>query len=186
MTDLDSQIKANQPDEILDWVNEQDEIIGEVNRKLANSDPKYIHREVGILLLDSQNRILWQKRSAYKAVNPNMWSITAGHVVQGQNPDQVAHQELKEELGFNVPLQFVKKELQYYPHETHFMYYYIGRYNQQVIQVEPAEVSETRFLNWQELQALEAEGQTVNHHHFPICQQLWQGELDLAEGNYEK
>lgn len=62
---------------------------------------------------------------------------------------------------------------------SHFMYYYVGEYDQQVIQVEPAEVSEVRFLNWSELQVLEKEGQSVNHHHFPICQQIWNGEIDL-------
>ena len=41
--------KANFPDEILDLVDKNDKIIGEIVRAEANSDPKLFHREVGVL-----------------------------------------------------------------------------------------------------------------------------------------
>lgn len=70
--------KANSPDELLDQVNDQDEVIGIVARPIANSDPKYTHREISVLLFDDQMRVVIQKRSPYKTVHPNMWSLLAG------------------------------------------------------------------------------------------------------------
>jgi isopentenyldiphosphate isomerase len=144
---MDKKYQANKPDEMLDWVDENDEVIGEIIRHKANAEPKYIHREVGILLADDQKRILLQKRSKLKTVKPSFWSIgCAGHVTKGENPDLVAHQELKEELGFDTELTFIGKRLRRLEKETHFMYYYLGFYEGQDFILEPTEVDSIKFF----------------------------------------
>jgi len=165
---------ANKPNELLDLVNENDEIVGEVLRKDANSDPVLTHREVAVVIINSNNEVLLQKRSKYKTVNPLMWSMTAGHVVKGEDILKTAHTELQEELGFDTPLVFIKKELHKYPWETHFMYYYLGIYNNEKIILEPAEVEKVLFVNDAKLKEF-LSSSSVNEKHLPTLNQLWSG-----------
>ena len=165
---------ANKPEEILDLVNKKDEIVGEVVRKIANSDPKFTHREVGVIIIDNENKILLQKRSKYKKVFPGMWSITAGHILKGYSPDDTSHLELEEELGFDTKLIFLDKEFHSYNHETHFMYYYLGKYNKEEIKLELAEVEQVGFYSQQELNDLiNNEEESFNKIHLPIIKKIF-------------
>jgi 8-oxo-dGTP pyrophosphatase MutT (NUDIX family) len=47
-------------------------------------------------------------------------------VPAGVAPDQAAHQELREELGFDTELVFVERRLVRQPNETYFAYVYDG------------------------------------------------------------
>ncbi|MCB9813447.1 MAG: NUDIX domain-containing protein [Pseudomonadales bacterium] len=164
---------ANKPEEILDLVDENDEIIGEVVRKKANSSPNLIHREISVIIIDKNNKILLQKRSKYKTVNPNMWSLTAGHVLKGDDLLETAHRELEEELGFDTSLIFINKKLQKYVWETHFMYYYLGIYDDEVINFESTEVSETKFFSQAELKEFIKNDGLVNLKHIKILDECW-------------
>lgn len=165
--------KANNPEEILDLVNEKNEVIGEVLRKVANSNPKLIHMEVAILIYDKKGRVLLQKRSKFKSINPGMWSVVAGHVTKGEDLLETAHKELQEEIGFDVKLDFVKKELQKYDWETHFMNYFLGQYSGEKITLELAEVEEARFFSKDELKKFINSGESVNLKHLGVLNEIW-------------
>lgn len=169
--------KANSPEEILDLVDKNDQIIGEVVRKEANADPSLLHREVGIVIVDTEQRILLQKRSAYKTVNPQMWSICAGHIEKGGDPETTAHRELLEEYGFDTQLTFLQKELHSYPHETHFAYLYVGKYTDQAIQVEPAEIEMVKFVSKEQLDSMIKAGEKINDHYFKAFEKIWENKI---------
>jgi len=173
---LDLVKQAENQTEILDLVDEQDRVLGQVVRAEAHQDPKLIHREIGIILVNSQKQIMLQKRSQYKTVNPSTWSITAGHVPAGQDPSQVAHQELAEELGFDTELIFLVKRLNTYSWESHFMYYYLGLYNEEPISLSEAEVEKVQLFSQDELAKLVASSEKVNPTHLPLFENFWQGE----------
>lgn len=174
---MNQEEKANKPEEILDLVNEDDQIIGEVIRKNANSNPKLIHREIAVIVVDDKNRILLQKRSEYKTVNPGMWSVTAGHVLKGEDLFVTAHSELQEELGFDTELVFIKKVLHKYKWETHFMSYFLGSYNGEKIKIETSQASEIRFFAKKELEDFIKKGGNVNLKHLEIFNSYWLGEF---------
>jgi isopentenyl-diphosphate delta-isomerase len=151
-------------DELLDLVNEKDEIIGEIWKNEANQNPKLIHREVAVIIYDNQYRVLFQKRSKLKKVNPGVWAETvAGHVGKGEDPLAAAHRELKEEVGFDTKLNFFEKTLAKPKNETHFTYWYIGRFPQDTkISLQKEEVEKTLFLSPEELQKLIESGEVYN------------------------
>jgi len=127
--------------EMLDLVNEKDEVVGEVEKEVANSDPKLIHREVSVYIFDSQNRLLMGQRSLKKKVYPGIWGENAaGHVDRVELPEIAAHRELNEEIGFDTELKFLKKSLTIFSNETHFTYYYIGKYEGQEINFQKEEI----------------------------------------------
>lgn len=96
----------DQPEEILDIVNEKDEVIGTEKKEIANKNPQLIHREVGVIIFDLDNKILLQKRSPKKSTNPGRWTVSsAGHVTSGETYEEAAYRELLEELGFDTKLR---------------------------------------------------------------------------------
>jgi len=142
-------------DELLDLVNEKDEVIGEIWRSGTVGHPEYIFREVGILIYDKENRLLLQRRSFNKKSYPGYWIISAGgHVHKGQLPEDEAHKELKEEMGFDVPLKLEFKILMSYPGNRSIAYGYIGIYNRDKIIIQKEEVEEARFFTKEEFEEL--------------------------------
>jgi len=140
-------------DELLDLVNNKDEVIGEVWISEANTNPKLIHREVAIIVYDTKNRVLFQKRSHLKRLHPGLWTTTAaGHVGKGEDPLESAHRELIEEVGFDTKLKFFDKTLAHLPNETHFTYWYTGKFPTGAkIVLQEREVEDTKFMSAEEL-----------------------------------
>lgn len=150
--------RTNTPEELLDRVDEKDLVIGRVTKAEANSNAEIIHREVRVVLYDSEGKILIQKRSPKKKVYPGIWAESCqGHVPCGMDYEEAAHKELREELGFDTPLQYLGKTLIRYPNERHFAAWFIGKYQGEQISPEPEEVADFRFVSRKELLSLEKE-----------------------------
>lgn len=172
--------KANSPEELLDLVDENDTIIGTINREIANKDPKLTHREISVLLFDINKKTVIQKRSKYKSVHPNMWSLLAGHIPAGADPEETAYSELKEEFGLTgITLNFLTKKLVVYPHESHFMYYFYGKYSGEKIDFDESEVSEVKVVSETELAEMINSGESVNTKYLPILEKIWDGEYKV-------
>jgi len=177
MTNKDINTKANNPEELLDLVDENDNIIGEVIRHEANSDPSLIHREIGVIVVNKENKILLEKRSMYKKVGPGVWSIPAGHVEKGDDLLETAHRELVEEIGFDLDIEYLDKKLRRYPNETHFMNYYVGFCSDELyknnLKIEPAEVEKVDFFSREDVDKMIKNGEKVNKNHFDIFESVW-------------
>jgi len=106
-------------DELFIVVDRNDNILGYKTRWECHHDPSRIHRAVGVVIFDDVGRVLLQKRSMTKDMEPGLWSISsAGHVTKGQTDEEAARRELKEELGIDAPLTFWKKFISEEPDET--------------------------------------------------------------------
>ncbi len=96
--------------EYLDVVDESDQVISQaaytdIYRKLLT------HRIVHILIFNDKGEMAIQKRSKYKSFMPNAWSTAVGgHVRSGETYEQAALREFREELGLEVPIQFLYKD----------------------------------------------------------------------------
>lgn len=143
--------------EALVRVNSDDQVIGTIDRATAHRKREYIHREIGVIILRTNNKILFQQRALSKEILPGWWSTgCAGHVQESMSPRQTAREELKEELGLKVDpdldLEFLGKE--YIEHqdemrdEAHFKYWYVLRVGAEFeVQLNPEEVAVVRFLD---------------------------------------
>ncbi len=119
-------LMAERPEEILDLVDADDRVIGTVRKVETDRDPSLIHREVAVLV-HRDGELLWQLRSARKAVMALTWDVAcAGHVTAGEDPRAAAHRELREELGFDLDLSDVERRLVRARNETYFAYVYAG------------------------------------------------------------
>ncbi|MBI2464519.1 NUDIX domain-containing protein [Candidatus Shapirobacteria bacterium] len=161
-------------DELLDLVNEKDEVIGEVLKSKANSDPKLIHREILVYIFDDENRMLMQQRSFNKKVYPGVWAEScAGHVGKGEDPENAAHRELVEELGFDTKLFFFVKRILRYSNETHISYCYLGVYSGQEIKFQKEEVEGVRFTREDEVDGLYLEKDKIIVEEIGWMKKVW-------------
>jgi 16S rRNA (adenine1518-N6/adenine1519-N6)-dimethyltransferase len=93
------------PDEIFDIVNDRDEVIGQLPRRIVHRDG-HKHRAVHVLVFDSRGRIFLQKRSMTKDTFPGVWDSSAsGHLGSGEDYAGGAERELREELGWSAPVR---------------------------------------------------------------------------------
>lgn len=89
----------NTDHELLYLVDEHDQVLGSCRRGDAHRQGLR-HRAVHILVMDPAGRVLLQKRSLHKDINPGLWDTSAaGHVDFGESYRDCAVRELGEELG---------------------------------------------------------------------------------------
>lgn len=171
---------ANTPDEIVDVVDESDQVIGQATKGEVNSNPKLIHREVGILICDDQGRVLLQQRSHMKKQFPLWWIISAaGHVPTGMTVEESAHKELKEELGFDTQLVQYEKMLCEYDEETFFASAYLGKIPNSVeINFDKEEIEQVKFVNEEELNAMIAADEKIEEYSLIDFRRFFRGEFD--------
>ena len=93
------------PNEQFPVVDENDEVQGYAARAKVHGN-NLRHRAVHILIFNPAGEVYLQQRSRRKDRHPLKWdSSAAGHVTAGENYDETARRELKEELGVEVPLE---------------------------------------------------------------------------------
>lgn len=95
------------PDEWLDVVDQNDNVIGKASRKEVH-EKSLLHRAVHIMAFNDAGKLFLQKRSPAKDENPGLWDTSAaGHVGAGESYLTTAHRELEEELGIKADLEFL-------------------------------------------------------------------------------
>jgi len=95
-------------DEFFDVFDADGNYVGVFPRRECHGNPALIHRSVHVVILDSSGqKILLQKRSARKDIQPGKWdTAVGGHVDAGESVENAAVRELSEELGISGDLQF--------------------------------------------------------------------------------
>jgi isopentenyl-diphosphate delta-isomerase type 1 len=95
--------------ELFDIVDDQDRVIGQAPRSQCHGNPSLIHRVAHVLVFNSQDQLLLQKRSMVKDVQPGRWDTSVGgHLEPGESYLEAAYREMNEELGIKgVPLTYL-------------------------------------------------------------------------------
>ena len=90
-------------DELIDWVDEHDRVIGQVTRARMRAE-NLLHRCIAVMCLDSRGRVYVHRRTASKDVYPSLHDAFVGGVVgAGESYDDAARREIGEELGIVGP-----------------------------------------------------------------------------------
>lgn len=94
-------------DEYFDIIDDAtNEVIGRATRRECHSDPSLVHRAVRVVIFDTAGRILLQKRSMNKDIQPGKWdTAVGGHLDSGEDYLDAAKREMREELGITDELQ---------------------------------------------------------------------------------
>jgi isopentenyldiphosphate isomerase len=113
-------------EEFLDVVTEEGEVIKTLPRSRIHGDPSLLHKVVHVLVFNSHDELLLQKRSMSKDVAPGKWDTSVGgHVNAGETIEDAVMREMEEELGINegVP-EYLYSYIHSNPFETELVYTY--------------------------------------------------------------
>jgi len=115
-------------------VNDNDEIIG-YEDKLIVHQKGLKHRAFSIVVFDNKNNILIHQRAKDKYHSADLWTNTCcSHLSEYENMETIIHSRLKEEMGFDCQLNFLKK-FEYYIEfengliENEIDHLYVGYFN---------------------------------------------------------
>lgn len=93
-------------DEMFEIYDESGRRTGLAPRRECHGNPALIHRSVHVVIRHPDGRILLQKRSAAKDIQPGRWdTAVGGHLDPGESWETAARRELREELGVTAPLE---------------------------------------------------------------------------------
>lgn len=147
---------ANEPNEIVEVVNENDLVIGSITRKELDNNPNIITRKASAFIYNEKGEVLLQQRSEYKHKRPLMWSRSVGGFVRsGITPDDTIQRECYSELGIHCNFKFIGKELIKLKDEKFFMYEYIAKVNSKIkLEINKAEVKSAGFFNIDQVEEL--------------------------------
>lgn len=85
-------------------VDENDNMVGTAEKMDAHINPR-LHRAFSIIIVNSKDEVLIQKRALDKYHTPGLWANTCcSHPRPGEELDAAAHRRLQEEMGFDTEL----------------------------------------------------------------------------------
>jgi len=141
--------------EMFEIVDEAGQVIGVAPRRQCHGNPALIHRSVHVIVHSRDGRILLQKRSADKDIQPGKWdTAVGGHLLPGEDYEAAARRELNEEIGLpaSTPLQatFTLKVRNAIESENVQVFLAVS---DGPFQAQASEIDELRFWTWPEIDA---------------------------------
>lgn len=122
------------------------------------------HLGADVWIINNENKILIQKRSPLKRLEPNVWAMTGGSVILGENSVKTIVREAKEELNIDIAenkLKFITK----FRTGNVWIDTYILKcdYDISKMKFQEEEVSEAKWATWREIDDLVKKGQFIKH-----------------------
>lgn len=139
--------------ELIDIVDENGNFTGQVMDKEEAHNKNLLHNEVAVFIINDNEQVLLQKRSANKRFDANKWALCAGHVDAGESLENAALRELKEEVGINISLNDLKllaeKEFTIKDSNSHITYFYYVKSNlsENDFTIQKEELSEVKWFD---------------------------------------
>lgn len=140
--------------------NKTGKILTHVEARDPNNVPEghYI-AVVGVVIINSKNEILLQKRSRFKRANPSKWGICGGKVDLNETTLDAGVRETLEEIGIRLnkeDLRFLSMDTN---EKTHFTVYYVRQdIDIEKCKLQEEELEEVKYFKIEELQNLDNEG----------------------------
>jgi len=139
-------------DEFFYVVDENDNVVGKASREECHSNPNLIHRSVYVFVLNKRGEIFIQKRSLEKDLYPGFYTASAtGHVNYGEDYEEAAKRELKEELNIDAPLKRLGKVKSFSETEREISMIYICRYDGE-IKINREEIIKGSFMSMEDIE----------------------------------
>jgi isopentenyl-diphosphate delta-isomerase len=143
------------PDEYVVLVDEQDQVLGQLE-KIEAHELGLLHRAFSVLLFNDRGELLLQQRAAHKYHSPLLWTNTCcSHQRPNETTLMAAERRLKEEMGMSAPMQTAFK-FQYKATldqglTEHELDHVLFGYTNQDPNINPEEVAAFRWISMAQL-----------------------------------
>ena len=143
------------PGEIFElYAADEYRVVGRATRGECHADKSLIHAVARIHVWDPQGRLLLQRRSLSKDIQPGKWDMAVGgHLLPGEKAEAAARREMREELGVDAgKLVFLHRFLMRSPVESEWVSTY-ATVHPGPFSPDPGEIDEVRFWTCAEIEA---------------------------------
>jgi isopentenyl-diphosphate delta-isomerase len=139
--------------EIINLVNTNGEVIGNIE-KLEAHKKGLLHEAFSIFIFNKNKELLMQRRAFEKYHSGGLWTNTCcSHPRYGEDLNIAIHRRMIEEMGFDIPV--LKKVYSFIYNvsidngliEHEYDHVYIGQYNNEIINPNPNEVCEYKWVS---------------------------------------
>ena len=150
--------------EVLDEAgNPTGEIMGKYDKKVFEKRGMY-HLGTDVWIINSEDKILIQKRSEQKRLEPNVWAMTGGSVILGEKSPETIVREAKEELNIDINPNDLKLITKFRTGNVWIDTYILKcDYDISKMKFQENEVSEAKWATWQEIDELVKNGQFIKN-----------------------
>lgn len=141
--------------EIWDILDGDGKPIGKTMIKGETIPEGQYHLGADIWIINSENKILIQKRSPQKVLCPNVWAMTGGSVIKGESSLETLKREVKEELGIELKIDSAIK-IKHYKTGNVWLDEYLVKQDIDLskIVMQKEEVSDVKFVSFDEIEKL--------------------------------
>lgn len=149
--------------ELLDIVNDNNELIGKIEDRKIVHEIGLWHREVAVIIINEEGKMLLEKRAPTKKQSPNKWALCAGHIEAGDIPENAIVREMKEEIGVDVSindLEFIKvakRNIKFndslYNRAFQYTYFWRTDKKENEFTVQQEELTEVRYFDMEEVKS---------------------------------
>ncbi len=139
---------------------------GEIMKKYDKKvfDRGLYHLGSDVWIINSENKILIQKRSENKRLEPNVWAMTGGSVIVGENSLETIVREAKEELDIEIDPNKLELVTKFKTGNVWIDTYILKNdYDISKMKFQKEEVSDARWATWNEIDELVKEGNFIKH-----------------------
>ena len=142
--------------------NPTGEIMEKYDKKVFERGFYHLGSEVWII--NSENKILIQKRSPLKRLEPNVWAMTGGSVILGETSLNTIVREAKEELGIDINAESLKLITKFKTGNVWIDTYVLKcDYDISEMEFQEDEVVDAKWATWKEIDNLVNNRQFIKH-----------------------
>ena len=136
------------------------------------------HLGTDVWIINSENKILIQKRSEQKRLEPNVWAMTGGSVMLGEKSPQTIVREAKEELNIDINPNNLKLITKFRTGNVWIDTYILKcDYDVSKMKFQEEEVSDAKWATWEEINDLVDKGEFIKHR-WEFVSEILKGEIN--------
>ncbi len=150
--------------EIWDLYNAKKQPVGRTMQRGEDIPAGLYHLAVHIWPVNSRGEFLVQRRASTVQWKPNLWAVTGGSAIAGEDPLTAAMRELREELGYDAAAEQMR-EIACLKRANSFCSVYTIRIDQPArdFPLQKEEVSEVRWCSAARVSRMVSEGIFYNY-----------------------
>ena len=150
--------------EFWDLLDSEGNKTGEKVVGLENIPEGFYHLGVDVWVVNSENKILIQKRSSQKRLSPNVWAMTGGSNISGETSIETIEREVKEELGIELNSKNMILATKFKTGHVWIDTYFVRQeIDLEKVVLQEEEVWNVKWASFDEIEELVQKGQFIQH-----------------------
>lgn len=124
----------------------------------------FYHLGADVWIKNSENKILIQKRSPQKRLEPNVWAMTGGSVIKGETSIETIERETFEELGIKINVKEAKTLTRFKTGNVWIDTFFLKQdIDLDKVIMQEEEVCDVKWATYEEIEEIYQQGQFIKN-----------------------